>query len=150
MSFEHERKFLIPDMGAVPISRDGVRMEQYYLDTPVDGWAIRARNADGAYTLTLKRGDGLTRDELETPVSEEFFKSFVEKSVYGVSKIRYLADGPDGTVWEVDDFGDHQMAELELPHPDQEFVKPHWVEREVTDDNRYTNLAIAKFGFPIA
>lgn len=51
------------------------------------------------------------------------------------------------SLWEVDFFhGNLQglvIAEIELVHPDQEFVKPHWLGREITGDKQYSNYALA-------
>jgi len=47
----------------------------------------------------------------------------------------------------VDEFlGDNAgllVAEIELEHADEAFVKPDWVGRQVTDAARYYNLALA-------
>lgn len=51
-------------------------------------------------------------------------------------------------LWEVDHFhGNLQglvIAEIELVAPDQEFVRPAWLGREITHDKRYSNYALAK------
>jgi adenylate cyclase len=54
-------------------------------------------------------------------------------------------------MWEIDEFLDRGglwLAELELDSADDVVVVPAWlraaVEREVTDDPRYTNHALAR------
>ena len=51
-------------------------------------------------------------------------------------------------VWDVDIFhGDNEglvMAEVELAHPDEDFVRPDWAGREVTEDARFFNAYLAK------
>jgi adenylate cyclase len=45
--------------------------------------------------------------------------------------------------WEIDEFHGANdglvVAEIELDAEDQEFARPSWIDREVTDDPRYFN-----------
>jgi len=56
-----------------------------------------------------------------------------------------------GHLWEVDEFlGGNAglvVAEIELASADQSFARPDWVGREVTDVQRYYNLALAARSF---
>ena len=60
----------------------------------------------------------------------------------------------DGLVWEIDVFRDLPlvMVEVELESETQEFAMPAWiaglVEKEVSDDARYRNSALAMYGMP--
>ena len=62
-----------------------------------------------------------------------------------IDKRRYTIPA-GGMVWEVDEFfGVNQgliVAEIELEHEDQDFVRPEWIGAEVTDDPRYANAAL--------
>ncbi len=53
----------------------------------------------------------------------------------------------EGFLWEVDEFAGENaglvVAEIELPSADTEFARPDWTGREVTDEPRYYNLALA-------
>lgn len=50
-----------------------------------------------------------------------------------IEKIRYRCTGPDGKVWEVDEFlGENAglvVAEIELSGEDEPFARPAWVGR---------------------
>ena len=55
--------------------------------------------------------------------------------------------GDTGLVWEIDEyhgpFEGHATAEVELPEEDHPFPRPEWLGKEVTDDHRFSNLALA-------
>src|SRR5690606_14414826 len=63
-----------------------------------------------------------------------------------IDKRRHLVRH-EGHVWEVDEFlGDNAglvVAEIELGSPDEAFALPPWAGREVTDEPRHYNLALA-------
>jgi len=62
-----------------------------------------------------------------------------------IEKIRYEVRY-ENMIWEIDVFkGDNEglvLAEIELSHEEQEFIKPHWVGDEVTHDKRYYNASL--------
>lgn len=57
-----------------------------------------------------------------------------------------------GAIWDVDVFGGAHtgliLAEIEMAHEDQSVVLPLWIEREVTDDERYRNSRLTAFATP--
>ena len=63
-----------------------------------------------------------------------------------IEKTRYVVVH-DGSKWEVDEFqGDNSdlvVAEIELQSKDEQFSRPPWLGREVTDDSRYYNSSLA-------
>jgi adenylate cyclase len=67
-----------------------------------------------------------------------------------VSKTRHLVDVGEH-VFEIDEFdGDNAgliVAEVELGAADEEFARPAWLGREVTDDPRYYNVNLARRPF---
>ncbi|HET8882865.1 MAG TPA: CYTH domain protein, partial [Solimonas sp.] len=67
----------------------------------------------------------------------------VEKTRHDVPARGAHADA----VWEIDEFtGDNAglvVAEIELASADATFERPHWLGRELTDDRRYYNHALA-------
>ncbi|WP_244654006.1 hypothetical protein [Lentimonas sp. CC4] len=69
---EIERKFLIPR----PPALEGVpstQLRQGYIAT--GSTEVRLRDADGSYTLTCKRGDGLVRREEEIEIDAAQFNA---------------------------------------------------------------------------
>ena len=64
-----------------------------------------------------------------------------------IDKVRHYVDVA-GHTFEVDEFrGDNAglvVAELELESAGQDYPRPDWLGREVTDEPRYYNLALAE------
>jgi CYTH domain-containing protein len=109
--------------------------------------------ADGTtWTRTIKMGHGIARIEIEERTSEAVFDGLWPLTENcRIRKRRHVI--PEGDlVWEIDEFQDRDLclAEVELPSVDVRPELPRWLAdwlvREVTDDGRYTNLALAEAG----
>lgn len=152
MGIEIERKFLVDAKKVNPWLKDlpWIDIEQYYI-TNKPSMRVRKSRTSGkitTYTLTIKGEGFIERTEDEWEISEKAFKRLKKASVSKLKKRRYLYTfGED--IWEVDkiDIGDGDifwMAELELKSADQEFSKPNFLTKEVSEDKRYSNAYIAK------
>lgn len=64
-----------------------------------------------------------------------------------IDKTRYLVKAGEHT-FEVDEFhGENEgliMAEIELKTENENFIKPAWLDKEVTGDDRYYNAMLTK------
>ena len=64
-----------------------------------------------------------------------------------IDKTRYLVKAGEHT-FEVDEFhGENEgliMAEIELKTENENFIKPAWLDKEVTGDDRYYNATLTK------
>ena len=148
---ERERRFLVRE---VPDGiADGSRIVQGYLMT--EPAAVRVRRRDEAYTLTIKTGTGLVRTEIERPISVDEFDALWDVATdLRIEKHRHLVQLPDGLVAELDLFtgplAGHRLVEVEFDTDADAvgFEPPDWFGREVTDDGRYTNAALARNGWP--
>lgn len=150
---EIERKYLLREPPDRIRGAPSLEIEQGYLPGErINERVRRSRSADGVrYYRTIKAGAGIERSEIEEETSELFFTT-VWPLTRGcrVRKRRYLI--PEGAVtWEIDEFLDRDglwLAEVELESVTDVVVPPEWlrraIEREVTDDPRYTNHALAR------
>ena len=152
MAIEIERKFRVTGTGWR--TADGVRYTQGYLNRD-KARTVRVRLAGQHAWLTIKGAtSGATRAEFEYAIP-----------VADAAALLQLCDGPlidktrhtqtvGNTVWEVDEFLDWPlaMAEVELPDASTEATPPAWLRavlgREVTNDPRYRNSALAFRGLP--
>ena len=153
MPREIERKFLVAGDGWRAGAR-GVPYRQGYLSAGADaGCTVRVRVAGERAFLTVKgpsvRGG---RDEYEYPIPVADAAEMLDRLCAGgrVEKLRHrIAFG--GHPWEVDEFGGENaplvVAEVELADIDEPVELPPWLGREVTDDPRYTNAALARHPF---
>lgn len=158
MGYEIERKFLVASDDWRPSSRCAVHMRQGYFRTapestvrvrlvePVD----RTSEADAHGELTIKgQPSGGVRPEFEYTISPDDVERMLELFCADrtVEKVRHTVDH-SGETWVVDVFeGPNEglvLAEIELEAPDQEFDRPDWLGREVSDERSYTNAALAR------
>ncbi len=148
MGTEIERKFLLQNDSWRSLAI-GTEFRQGYLCSNKER-TVRIRiKADKGF-LTIKGasvGAARSEYEYEIPVEEakEMLVELCDQPI--IEKNRY-AISYRGFTWEVDEFfGLNQgliVAEIELEHEDQQFEKPDWIGREVTDDARYFNARLAK------
>ena len=103
---------------------------------------------------TVKSGSGVVRVEHERAITRaEFDAAWPRTAGRRLSKTRRRAR-VGGLVWEIDVFRDLPlvMVEVELDDAAQQFEMPAWiaglVEKEVSEDARYRNAALAMHGLP--
>lgn len=161
MAVEIERKFLLKRLPPLPPGTETWRIEQGYLPDPpgpasdpprlTEGRLRRAAGPGGTVvcTHTIKEGQGIARLEMERSITPAEFEEGWPRTVgRRLRKTRHRVES-NGRVWEIDDYPDLGMvlAEVELPSVDAPLRIPAWlaphVEREVTDDPRYTNYRLA-------
>lgn len=144
---EIERKFLVVNQDW-RAGAEGVLYRQGYLSSVTER-VVRVRTAGSAAFLTIKgRTSGVTRLEFEYPIpiddANRLLDELCERPL--IAKTRYRVASA-GFTWEVDEFHEENngliVAEIELPSEDTVFERPAWVGREVSDDPRYFNTALA-------
>jgi len=142
---EIERKFLVVDDSFKREAFASSLIKQGYICSH-RGRTVRVRLRDDRGYLTIKGPSldgGLSRYEFEKEISvqeaEELFM-ICEPGV--IEKRRFLVKSGIHT-FEVDEFyGDNEglvMAEVELNSPDEDYLKPAFIGKEVTGDRRYYN-----------
>ena len=110
-------------------------------------WRIRLQ--DGEAILTAKGSrTGATATEFEWPLSKDLFDSLSLEGLPSVTKTRYLWDGEDGLLWEVDEFESPLegliIAEVELESESQPVIIPSWTGLELTGIRGWSNAALAR------
>jgi CYTH domain-containing protein len=153
---EVERKFLLTGLPPLDGAEDPVEIEQGYL--PGERLIERLRRIESPDAVelvrTVKEGSGLTRLEVEEPVTRGVFDQFWPLTAgRRLRKRRYRVPQGD-LVWEIDQFLDRDLvlAEVELPGPRSDVSIPEWLRphilREVTEDPAYTNAHLASVPKP--
>ncbi|MCW5580275.1 MAG: CYTH domain-containing protein [Luteimonas sp.] len=154
MGIEIERKFLVTADGWRTAAHEVLPMAQGYIndigamDRGEQRASVRVRIQGDAAFLNLKsREPGHTRQEFDYPIPVADARALLALCVGGViDKRRHLVRHA-GHLWEVDEFlGDNAglvVAEIELASAGEAFDLPAWAGREVTDEARYYNLALA-------
>ena len=159
LPLEIERKFLIalPDAALLnEKSSKRLDIEQVYLRPGADGASRRIRRtrcgAEERFFYTEKtRLTAVTRIEREREISAAEFAALLaerETALRTIEKTRYAVPFENHTL-EIDVFPfwqDRAFCECELRSENEPISLPDWlhVYREVTDDPRYTNRALAR------
>ena len=155
MGIEIERKFRVVGEGWRAQAVRSVRIAQGYINDMAalregrQNASVRVRIAGEQAFLNLKSRElGTTRQEFDYPVPVADAEALLALCVGGrIDKLRHYVVHA-GHTWEVDEFaGDNAglvVAELELASANEAFERPAWLGREVTDETRWYNLALAE------
>lgn len=143
---EIERKFLVT----------GNDWKEYHPVHCIQGYlslnkhrTVRVRIAGESAWITVKGLTvGASRQEFEYEIPIEDAKEMILMcSENIVEKNRYTMFH-DGDRWEVDEFLGHNkglvVAEIELRSEEDQFSKPDWIGKEVTDDPSYYNSCLSQ------
>lgn len=146
MAVEIERKFLV-HRDLLPVLPPGDTIIQGYIPA-LNRITVRVRVRSGRAWLTLKGAStGISRSEFEYEIPLADARAMLAELCQAgvIEKTRYEIEHA-GMRWELDIFAGANagliVAELELPHEDQQFEKPAWVAEEVSADPRYSNQAL--------
>jgi adenylate cyclase len=152
---EIERKFLLETEPEWLGECESSEIEQGYLALEPEV-EVRVRRRDGAGRLTVKRGAGERREEVEVELDGgQLERLWPLTEGRRLRKRRYLVPLEVGTA-EVDVYrGPHAgliTAEIEFESERQaaEAELPRWIGREVTGVPAYANRALAVAGEPSA
>ena len=134
-------------------SFNDIKIVQGFLSTvPERTVRIRIKGAKGFITVKgIGNESGTSRYEWEREISVEDATDLLKISEPGViDKTRYNVKSGDHT-FEVDEFyGENDglvVAEVELSNEDEDFVKPSWLDEEVTGQVKYYNAMLIKNPF---
>lgn len=113
-------------------------------------WTTRLRQRNGSYILTYKsKVSHDTALELEWLVDPTLATAILDCGPFpSVQKTRYVLEGDDGLVWEVDEFEGALagliLAEVELEASDESVDIPPWAGQEITGLPSWSNRALAE------
>lgn len=150
MGIEIERKFLIHHRMLEGQLAGGSSMLQGYL-TYEPAVRVRIEHPDQGKPLsllTIKMKGTLSRLEFNYEIPLADGVALYNECKKSISKTRFRLGR-----WEIDQFhGDHAglwVAEIELESEDEHVDLPAWIRREVTEDERYSNANLVRYGIPV-
>jgi CYTH domain-containing protein/CHAD domain-containing protein len=156
MAAEIERKFLPSRPPDGLRERPAVRIEQGYLAIG-EAVEVRLRRAGEGRLLTVKRGRGEVREEVEVAIgAEEFERLWPLTGSRRLVKTRYRVPLNGRLEAEVDVFegglAGLLVAEVEFgsERESSAFEPRSWLGVEVTGDDRYASQTLAVDGLPVA
>lgn len=150
---EIERKFLVKSNAYKKDASSQTRIVQGFLNTnPERTVRVRIKGNKGFLTVKGRSNvSGTTRFEWEAEISISEATNLIDLCEPVIlEKIRF--EIPAGNhVFEVDEFfGENKglvVAEIELEHEDEVFLKPDWLGTEVTGEIKYYNSQLSKKPF---
>lgn len=150
--YEIERKFLLKELPEQVREMPGVMIEQAYLSTdPELVTRVRTLSTGEAFLTVKGKAKGISRREIETPIDREAAQEMISMSRWApIKKIRRKVQ-VGGKTWEVDEFLEANqgllVAEVELESETEDIEMPAWVGKEVSEEHRYSNAALANDPF---
>jgi adenylate cyclase len=148
---EIERKFILDKLPKIS-ELDWLETQniyQIYIATGIEQIRARmqVRDRDNVnYTITVKRGYGLARDEIEIPISENSYDQIRTQS-YELGKTRHTILVDDIKVY-IDVYHEIKLiiAEVEFDNVQaaKQFQLPEWFGEEVTGEKEYENQYLWK------
>src|SRR5437773_4718035 len=146
---EIERKFLLKQLPERLKQARRCVIAQGYLAAEPGGRHVRLRKKGKTASLTFKVGRGAHREEREVKLSPKQFAALWPGTAgRRLRKLRYEIPWRNLMI-EIDVYrGKHSglvVAEVEFPDlaTCREFKPPRWFGREVTSQNRYSNVRLA-------
>ena len=172
---EIERRFLVDGRNDKPWQGgEYIEIQQYYLSEVtyengevtwcnqmlvndnrdlgnVRTWRIRHRtDKNGTKIILTTKGKriGATANEFEWELPFKLYEKLNFEGLPTVVKTRYLWNGDDGLLWEVDEFEGFLsglvIAEVELESEDQHVTIPSWAGLELTHLKGWSNASLAE------
>lgn len=150
--YEIERKFLVKNIPENTEQYKSHKIKQAYISTDP---TIRIRQQDNEYILTVKGSGLMKKIEYELPLTGEQFNRLWKKTEgNAIEKTRYIIPLKDDLKAELDIYEGQlkgfMNVEVEFSSTKEAllFDPPTWFGQEVTQDYRYRNTYLAKFGIP--
>lgn len=152
--FEIERKFLVKKLpkNLKQFQKHEIWQDYLYIKSNQD--EARIRQQDNKYFKTAKIGKGKIRHELESEISKQEFDKLSKQTLnLPIKKTRYLIPYKNHLL-ELNLFHGKlkgfKMVEVEFKSltESNEFLPPDWLGKEITNDKRYRNTSLVRFGVP--
>ena len=155
MGKEIEKKYLVTEESLLNLglhrTKGKVIIEQNYLAIGNEEVRIRKKVKDDEdkYTLTIKIGSGLEREEIENEITKETYKQINSNiSTKPIIKYRETVLIDDLTL-EIDtyvneEFNELMVAEIEFNSIDEvnENILPNWAIQDITYDKSFKNQSL--------
>jgi len=150
---EIERKFLVKSNSFMDEAFKRRRIVQGYICSDAER-SVRVRIREDDAFLTIKSATnerGWSRYEFEQPILLKDADELMNLCLPGmIDKVRHYVN-VGGHTWEVDVFhGENEgliVAEIELESEEETFPLPEWIGREVSGEQKYYNMLLAKHPF---
>jgi CYTH domain-containing protein len=148
MGKEIEKKFIINELPNNIKLKNGKEIHQTYLATGKEEIRVRKlmTKKETTFTMTIKKGEGLVREEIEFDITEGTYQQLLLNSnKTPIIKKRHKIE-LDEHKFDFDQYSNLNVVglktievEFESEQAASKFVKPEWFGKEVTEDKKYKN-----------
>ena len=142
MAVEIERKFLVRKARLPELPAPDELVQGYLSVKPAVRVRVRTAPSGKRTAQVTIKGKGLrSRSEFEYRIPPADADALLKLCKRSLTKRRYVLGR-----WEIDELTDRELwlAEIELEGEDEEFERPDWLGKEVTDDPAYSNSSLAR------
>lgn len=147
---EIERKFIVYEVPESLVVQSEKEIAQTYLAVGPEEVRVRRIVQDDtlSHTMTIKKGTGLSREEIEFDISEETYQQLLANGnpMPLIKKRQAILHGE--YFFDLDHYPRTGLTVVEVEFNSEEdaaaFIKPDWFGREVTTDQRYKNQNLWK------
>ncbi|QAY65067.1 CYTH domain-containing protein [Paenibacillus protaetiae] len=155
---EIERKYLLGRYPEAELASGGLRLVerkhiyQTYLafsgdqEIRIRKLVVEAGEAQGTeqYTHTFKRGTGLSREEIEYPISRQVYEQLLGLGeLVPLQKTRTTVEDRNGRLFDMDDYAGLQLLTVEAEFASEQealsFQPPEWFGRELGNEEEFRN-----------
>lgn len=148
MAKEIERKFLLTYGASIPIPAvySKFNIKQGYISGDKDK-NVRVRLTTSKAILGIKFTTEAITDEFEYEIPKKDGKEIYRKCEFKLEKRRLSFKGPQKVHYDVDSYPNGLVVvEVEFNSIEhmEKWVKPHWIDEEVTGKAEYSNVVLAK------
>ncbi len=146
MYLEIERRFLVDKTKFIfPDRKKTIKQTYLMVD---NSQVLRVRKIEEDFFLTYKyKKSNINRLEFEYPISVDDGNKLISLSKYFIiEKDRYYHQF-ENQIWEIDVFHGKNdgliIAEIELENENQDIGIPDWIDREISNEDKYLNFNLS-------
>ena len=146
MEKEIERKFLIENIPDGLLDNiENKEINQYYINQEPE---VRIRQSDDKFYLTMKKGEGLIREEFEVEIGQIKPEDMQKLNKFDcIKKTRYFIPY-DKFIIELDIYKNIELMTAEVEFTNEKdvksFIPPEWFNKELTGLPEFSNKNLAK------
>lgn len=151
-NLEIERKFFVKNIPNDIEKYESHIIKQGYISTNP---TMRLRALDNAFIFTFKGAGVVSKIEYEYPLNAEQFSRLWEKTEGNtIEKTRYVIPLENDLKAELDIYSGflkgfvNVEVEFETIEQAKSFIPPEWFGEDITNDRRYSNASLSKYGIP--
>lgn len=150
---EIEKKYLVNEIPSDLFPINQKEIHQTYLAIGMEEIRVRKiiKNDSESFTMTIKKGTGLSREEIEFEISKGTYDQLLVNGnkkplIKTRSKVAIDSKVFDFDIYQNSSIDNLKTIEIEFKSEEEahNFIKPEWFGEDVTEDKNYKNQSLWK------